>query len=449
MRLQSSPRFLLKKALNQSLVSLQVWRNNRAVAEAFRDPVLLTGMYGRNFGHALPGFRALSLGALVVMLTTAAWYLNYRRTPLTLHGMPSLTSLTPASGAQVTQAAPAPAKGPVAAFLPGLAPPPDEAAPARFPSGGNVLLACKRDRTLYVYGRSPDGWRRIAAFPMAIGRNSGDKDEQGDARTPEGRFWITSMQAGPRKGPLYGALVFPLNYPRPGDRAEGKGGDGIWIHGVKLGSLPTFTHGCISLANEDVLALSNLADAATPIVILPDSLGPDPARQIDMPGIESEYSAIHVAYARKTASDSISREAVLKQARAFVADEARRFPELALKSLSDADQAEILARLEKWRSDWSGRALAEYASNYDPAFRDRQGRAKPAFIERKGRIFATKSRIAMEIREPKIESESYGRVRVSFRQDYLAEGPEGTQRSSQTKTLRMDEGPRGWLITTE
>jgi hypothetical protein len=321
--------------------------------------------------------------------------------------------------------------------------------PAHFPRSANVLLACKRDRTLYAYGRGPDGWRRIAAFPMAIGRNAGDKGDKGDARTPEGKFWITAMLAGREKGPIYGALVFPLNYPRPGDMADGKGGDGIWIHGVAAGSLPTFTHGCISLANEDVTALAELADAATPVIILPDSLGPDPARQIDTLGLDREYPGIHAAYARKTASDSVAREAALKQARAFVAEEQRKFPDLSLKTLSDSDRREVLARLEKWRIDWSSRTLDAYASNYDAAFRDRQGRAKPAFLERKGRIFASKSRIAMEIREPKIESECYGRVRVSFRQDYLAESPEGTQRSSETKTLRMDEGPRGWLIITE
>jgi murein L,D-transpeptidase YafK len=310
-------------------------------------------------------------------------------------------------------------------------------------------LACKKDRTLYAYARKAGGWTRLAAFPMAIGRNAGDKDERGDARTPEGLFWITGMLAGRSKGPLYGALVFPLNYPRPADRAEGKGGDGIWIHGVPAGTLPSFTHGCISLANDDILALASLADAGTPIVILADSLGPDPARQIDTVGLEREYPHIAEAYVRRTAADSAAREAVLKDARAFVADEQKRFPDLAMQSLTEADRKAILARLEKWRADWSNRDLEAYASDYDASFRDRHGRPKAAFLERKARIFASKSRIQMEIRDPKIEAECYGRARVSFRQDYLAEGPEGAQRSSETKTLRLDEGPRGWLIITE
>jgi murein L,D-transpeptidase YafK len=345
--------------------------------------------------------------------------------------------------------APAPIPAPAPASTPALAPERHEQnGPAHFPTQANVLLACKKDRTLYVYARKAGAWSRIAAFPMAIGRNAGDKDERGDARTPEGQFWITGMLAGRSKGPLYGALIFPLNYPRPADRAEGKGGDGIWIHGVPAGTLPNYTHGCISLANDDILALSAFADGGTPVVILSDSLGPDPARQIDTVSLEHEYPTI-VGAVRKTAADSAAREAVLKQARTYVADEQKRFPDLAMQSLTEADRKAILARLEKWRADWSNRDVEAYAADYDPSFQDRHGRTRDAFLERKSRIFAAKSRIQMEIREPKIESESYGRVRVSFRQEYLAEGPEGEERSSSSKSLRLDQGPQGWLIITE
>jgi hypothetical protein len=120
-----------------------------------------------------------------------------------------------------------------------------------------------------------------------------------------------------------------------------------------------------------------------------------------------------------------------------------------MQALTEADRKAILARLEKWRADWANRALDAYASNYDDAFHDRAGRSKAAYLERKAKIFASKSKIEMEIRDPRIESECYGRARVTFRQDYMAEGPEGAQRTSDNKTLRLDQGPQGWLIITE
>lgn len=463
----------MHRAFHRGLIRFQVWRNNRSVAEAFRDADACDVIYrrrGATPARILKGFLVIALVAAIASVwhhqRTGTWRLRLETDGL--KPPPAGTSAAPvasrhmsgpsasASPARPTPIAmgslaplPAPAQASAPASAPAIGPAPERSGTAHFPSQANVLLACKKDRTLYAYVRKAGSWSRIAAFPMAIGRNAGDKDERGDARTPEGRFWITGMVAGPSKGPLYGALVFPLNYPRPSDRAEGKGGDGIWIHGVPAGTLPNFTHGCISLANDDILALAGLATAGTPIVILPDSLGPDPARQIDTVGLEREYPAIADKYVRRSPADSAAREAVLKEARAFVAAEQKRFPDLAMQSLTEADRKAILARLDKWRTDWSNRALEAYASNYDPSFRDRHGRPKDAFLERKARIFESKSRIEMELRDPKIEPECYGRVRVSFRQDYLAEGPDGAQRSSENKTLRLDQGPQGWLITTE
>jgi murein L,D-transpeptidase YafK len=502
MRLQSRPGFVAHRAFHRTLVRFQVWRNNRSVAEAFRDADAYDAIHRRRGTPQARALKAIGIAALVAGIAMAY---HYHKTGN--FGLASVTAALESVPASAVAEGPSPAlpsaakdggaaKTMSASTKPGqhgeespriamasLAPVPEpstasgapEAAPngsasapasapaqapsasssalnsipTRFPSGANVLLACKKDRTLYVYSRKPAGWSRLAAFPMAIGRNAGDKDVRGDARTPEGRFWVVGMAPGPSKGPLYGALVFPLNYPRPSDRAEGKGGDGIWIHGVPIGTLPNYTHGCVSLANDDMLALSTFVDLATPIVILSDSLGPDPMRQIDTVGLDREYPAIFAAHGRKTAADSAARETVLKQARAFVAQEQKRFPDLSMQALTEADRKAILARLEKWRADWANRALDAYASNYDDGFRDRTGRSKAAFLERKAKIFAAKSKIEMEIREPRIESECYGRARVSFRQDYLAEGPEGSQRTSDNKTLRLDQGPQGWLIITE
>ncbi len=340
--------------------------------------------------------------------------------------------------------------------LPSVIPPqvaqpetPEIPKPVSYPKEGNVLLACKRDRTLYVYKNEDSTWKRLAAFPMAIGRNSGDKGDNGDLRTPEGRFWITSLGAGPEKGPMYGPLIFKLNYPRPGDLADGKTGNGIWIHGVIMGNQPTYTHGCLSLANEDILALAAYADIATPVIILSDSLAPDPAHQIDLVGMESEYPAIAEAYARKSQSESDSKDKILEQARKYVAKEAKAFPELAMRPLTDEDRKDILTRLEQWRTDWTSRSIDAYAANYDASFRDKQGRDKKSFLDRKRKIFGAKSKIEMEIKEPRIESETYSRVKVTFRQDYVAIAPQGVQRSSEFKSLRLDQGPGGWLIITE
>ncbi|MEO6098229.1 MAG: L,D-transpeptidase [Fibrobacteria bacterium] len=443
MRLHLRPDFLLRKSLHLAWTTWNVHRDNRAAADAFRDPIRLDG----NVRWRPPAARQARL------IHWSAWTVVFLIGSLAFHlARPYLAGDKADSPGPDQEPASFRPEGSALASLSStgsIAKAAEIPAPAVFPEIGYCLIACKRDRTLYVYKRDGRRWDRTAAFPMAIGRNSGDKGDAGDLRTPEGRFWIIGMLSGENKGKQYGPLVFELNYPRPGDVAEGKTGKGIWIHGVEAGKLPTWTHGCISLANEDVVALSAYADAGTPVVILPDSQTPDPSVQADVAGMEREYPSVMAAHRFRSGSDSTARAKLLKLARDFAAKEAKAFPELGLQALSaDAKQA-ILARLEKWRSDWMSRSIDAYSANYDPDFKDRLGRDRQAFLDRKRKIFESRSRIEMEIREPRIESEGYARAKITFRQDYLAEGPQGPQRSSEIKSLRLEEGPDGWLIITE
>ena len=448
--------------MHMAFVAWSVRRDNRAAAEAFRDPDHLDGIF-RYDSPAARRARVLRWSALAaVLLIGSAAFVHLRNgSDALLHVIPAIPSVSlsapvvdvPADPA--TPIVPGPsagpeAPGPIALASIAAAPTvPAAPAPALFPQKGYCLIACKRDRTLYVYKRDGKTWDRTAAFPMAIGRRAGDKGDAGDLRTPEGRFWITGMLSGEAKGKMYGPLVFTLNYPRPGDAAEGKTGQGIWIHGVEAGKLPTWTHGCLSLANEDIMALSAYADVGIPVVILPDSLSPDPASQADVAGMEREFPSIMAAHMRVSSADSTAKMELLRRARDYIAREAKSFPELGMQALSPEAKQAILARLEKWRGDWMSRSIDAYSANYDPAFKDRMGRDRQSFLERKRRIFESKTKIEMEISDPRIESEGYARARISFRQEYTAEGPQGPQRSSELKSLRLEEGPAGWLIITE
>lgn len=457
MRLTNRPEYAVRRFFHHAGVSLDVWRRNRATASAFHDP-LMDGERSASIHFRAAGFKRL---ALYVVVPALAAGVLFKSKEFWKAGYFQAEFLRPGSeGPSDIQDLPSLASVPSSVRPPDLAPPP--AAPERpaevaaeirpaavFPSDAFVLLACKRDRTLYVYKRDGSRWEKTAAYPMAIGRRTGNKSEEGDLRTPEGRYWINGLKAGPAEGPIYGPLAYTLNYPHPGDEAEGKSGQGIWIHGVEAGKLPTFTRGCLSLANEDALALAAFADIGTPVIILPDSLSADPDRQIDLKGMEREYPDIIAAYGRKTPADSLAREKALKQARNFVAEEARKYPELAMEVLTPEEKQAILDKLRQWSEDWSSRDMDKYARHYDPDFRDREGRDRQAFLERKQRIFESKTNIRMEMDDPRMEPEGYSRVKVSFRQDYLAEGPQGPQRSSGSKSIRLEAGPDGWLIITE
>lgn len=139
------------------------------------------------------------------------------------------------------------------------------------PHQKHALLADASRARLYLF-ENVDGEPRLRAdFYMSIGRNGMDKRIEGDKRTPIGVYKIQSQVASQRLTDFYGAGAFPLDYPNVWDRALGRGGHGIWLHGVPSDTYsrpPRSSDGCVAVANPDLKELSRWIDVGnTPVVI--------------------------------------------------------------------------------------------------------------------------------------------------------------------------------------
>ncbi len=138
------------------------------------------------------------------------------------------------------------------------------------PERAAFVIADKGTMRLKVY--DADGGC-IADFPMACGRNYGNKRAPGDNRTPEGVFRISDIQNSSGwthdfndgKGEVAGA------YGGWFLRLETGPHKGIGIHGThapeSLGRRAT--EGCIRLANSDIDSLRRLAYCGLNVIILP------------------------------------------------------------------------------------------------------------------------------------------------------------------------------------
>lgn len=202
----------------------------------------------------------------------------------------------------------------------------------RLPS--TFLAIDKGSQQFYIYSqKSP--LRELKRLPCATGQAVGDKQEQGDLRTPEGVYFIERRLTSGLDYGLYGDQAFTLNYPNPVDRIKGKTGSGIWIHGRGDPVTPRETRGCVALNTPDLASVQ-------------DALG------FGMP----------VAIAKSLKVDA---EASLEEAGAL------------------AD------RVRAWASDWQARS-DEFFSYYDPKrFGLSQGRSFAAFKAHKRRVFAANS----------------------------------------------------------
>ena len=129
---------------------------------------------------------------------------------------------------------------------------------------------------MFVY----DGDKVIAAFVVGLGGNPiGPKQQQGDQRTPEGRYLLDYKNG---HSGYYRSIH--ISYPNDADRAAARkrhlppGGD-IMVHGlpndphlahsVRTYGAPDWTNGCIALSDEDMLRLWDLVVTPVPIEIVP------------------------------------------------------------------------------------------------------------------------------------------------------------------------------------
>ncbi len=110
----------------------------------------------------------------------------------------------------------------------------------------------------------------VAEYFSATGENFGIKELSGDAKTPEGVYFITRVFID-KKVTIFGDKAFHLDYPNFFDLEAGRNGDGIYIHGTNTELKPNSTNGCITLVNDDLDDLEKyLNQAVTPVVIVPE-----------------------------------------------------------------------------------------------------------------------------------------------------------------------------------
>lgn len=140
------------------------------------------------------------------------------------------------------------------------------------PETDRAVLVEKARNRLYVFERGErDRPRLLRDYYISYGRAEGDKQAQGDLRTPEGVYFVRSHIPDAELAEKYGRGAYPIDYPNPLDRKLGKTGYGIWLHGVERQTYsrsPLASEGCIVLANPDLLMLGEwLKPGRTPVVV--------------------------------------------------------------------------------------------------------------------------------------------------------------------------------------
>lgn len=100
----------------------------------------------------------------------------------------------------------------------------------------------------------------LKTYKIATGKAEGDKQVEGDNRTPEGIYFALEHIPGESLPEKYGAQAIPIDFPNPIDRVQKKTGYGIWLHGVDREARieeAKVTEGCVAFYNQDIAKLGS------------------------------------------------------------------------------------------------------------------------------------------------------------------------------------------------
>jgi murein L,D-transpeptidase YafK len=137
-----------------------------------------------------------------------------------------------------------------------------------------IVVDGKRSR-LYLYENQNGTPNLVLDYYITQGKLGVDKFREGDQRTPIGVYQITNRLPGAKLPDFYGPGALPLNYPNEWDKLNGRGGSGIWLHGVAMSNYsraPLASDGCVVLSNQDFLKISSLVEIGKSPVIITDQI---------------------------------------------------------------------------------------------------------------------------------------------------------------------------------
>jgi murein L,D-transpeptidase YafK len=134
-------------------------------------------------------------------------------------------------------------------------------------SSGYIIVVDKQYQKLYVFHKNGI-FSKVFEAPCSTGKKHGSKQVAGDAKTPNGIFFVTKILPNPGPPEIYGSMAFPLDYPTISDKRAGRDGNNIWIHGTTKTLLPTQSKGCVVLHDSDLQRLANfIYFNKTPVII--------------------------------------------------------------------------------------------------------------------------------------------------------------------------------------
>ena len=138
-----------------------------------------------------------------------------------------------------------------------------------------LILVDKKTNLLHLAHYEPnDSYKILKTYHATTVKVKGDKEEEGDLKTPEGVYQFTNKLFPPRLAAKFGKMAFYVNYPNAYDEIAGCTGNSIMLHGTDAPERlkkDFDSEGCVVVQNEDLVDLQKAIQLRlTPVMIFDD-----------------------------------------------------------------------------------------------------------------------------------------------------------------------------------
>jgi murein L,D-transpeptidase YafK len=134
-----------------------------------------------------------------------------------------------------------------------------------------VILVDKKTNNLSVAEYRDGRYFQIKTYHSTLGRVKGDKEDEGDRKTPEGIYTFSSRRTPPNIAPKLGAMLFSINFPNAFDQIAGRTGSGIALHATNEPDRLKQNYdseGCIVVRNDEIREIQPYVRLGlTPIIV--------------------------------------------------------------------------------------------------------------------------------------------------------------------------------------
>ncbi len=142
-----------------------------------------------------------------------------------------------------------------------------------------LILVDKKNNLLNVAHYEPDdSFKIIKTYHCTTGKVKGDKEVEGDQKTPEGVYQFSLKLFPPQLKAKFGMMAFYVNYPNEYDQIAGRSGSDIMLHATDTPERlkkDFDSEGCMVLHNDDIKDIEKYIQVRLTPVMIFDELTPE------------------------------------------------------------------------------------------------------------------------------------------------------------------------------